>query len=612
MSLTRTPRRARQDRGLVGDLRVTFHLVMAGVVAVIVAMSVLAGVLLFELHPDLRHDTEVTRSMRVAHDGMVAQESGYSGWLATGDADYLLLAEQGHATVEATSNELADLLGREPSIDRAILDLRLAQQAWIDQWVARVRALPSPPSDEAVRQRLLDDGAALFLRYRDVHLRAIDVAVGERDAALELERRALVTGFAAALALAGLVALLARRSSRRLAAAVAGPIDELLDGMERLAAGHAPGVSGIDGPSELRALGQGLENASMRLHQDRAALLLAQDRTERSAMILRSILDVAREIAGSLNVRYVAETLAEAANRIAGVNRVVVWLSDGSALIALHDSSRHRGAAPQLAPITIGDGGVGLAARDARPALVSGDHPGWAFPLVVGGRVVGVLELTDAASDDIEELIEPLETLAIHGGAALEAARLHHQSQELAQVDALTQLLNRRRLDADLQVELERSKRYGRPLAFVMLDIDHFKQLNDNYGHLHGDEVLRMVAESLVEMVRGSDTVYRYGGEEFAVLVREGGEEDAALLAERLRVGLERVFAGSQGFAKVTASFGVAAVPLEGCAAEALVGTADRALYAAKRGGRNRVEVGRIGTATDADATVPMVGATAP
>ncbi|GGI08777.1 diguanylate cyclase [Egicoccus halophilus] len=594
MSLSRPSRPPRPARGLVADLRRSFRGVLAAVVALLLVLAVLSTVVLAFLHPDVRQDTVVTRTMREAHEGMVDMESGLSGWIATGEDEYLAVADHGRATVDRAAGGFADLLGNDAALDRSILDLRLAQEAWLQQWAQQARALDRTGLGTVERSRLLQEGSVLFARYRVTHQTAIDQAAARRDVALHAERSALSAGLGGALLLVVVVALIARHASRRLAGAVARPITDLLAGMDRLAAGHAPEVHDLDGPAELQALARGLEDASEQLRRDRAALLREQQHTERAATVLRSILDVAREIAGSLNVRYVAETLAEAAKRIADVQRAVVWISDGSSLVAIHDSSRPRGTTPDLPPVGVGDGGVGLAARDARPAVVVGDHPGWAFPLIVGGRVVGVLELTDAPTDLVEDLIEPLETLAIHGAAALEAARLHHQSQELAQVDALTQLFNRRRLDGDLQVELERSKRYGRPLGFLLLDVDHFKQLNDTYGHLHGDEVLRMIGETLAGMVRSSDTVYRYGGEEFAVLVREGTVDDAQQLAERLRAALERVFAGSQGFAKVTASFGVTSVPALGCSADELVGAADRALYAAKRNGRNRVEVDEV------------------
>jgi diguanylate cyclase (GGDEF)-like protein len=131
-----------------------------------------------------------------------------------------------------------------------------------------------------------------------------------------------------------------------------------------------------------------------------------------------------------------------------------------------------------------------------------------------------------------------LQVLLSTAAAALESAHLHSAAKELADVDALTRLPNRRRLDADLEAEWDRCRRYGRPLSMIMLDLDHFKALNDEHGHVHGDEVLRATSVALSEVMRTSDTAYRYGGEEFAILLRETGLEDARAVAERLRVAI--------------------------------------------------------------------------
>jgi diguanylate cyclase (GGDEF)-like protein len=213
---------------------------------------------------------------------------------------------------------------------------------------------------------------------------------------------------------------------------------------------------------------------------------------------------------------------------------------------------------------------------------------GVAVPMVVGARVIGVLKSRcDPPADVSAMTIEVLETLASQAATAVEAARLHERTEQLSQTDALTRLFNRRRLDADLEAECYRANRYGRPLSFVMLDVDHFKRFNDRFGHQRGDEALEMVAKVVAETVRESDTAYRFGGEELAVLCRETELAGAGELAERLRGALERRLK-AEG---VTASFGVAAVSPVIASPGELVQAADAALYEAKDAGRNRVVV---------------------
>jgi diguanylate cyclase (GGDEF)-like protein len=166
---------------------------------------------------------------------------------------------------------------------------------------------------------------------------------------------------------------------------------------------------------------------------------------------------------------------------------------------------------------------------------------------------------------------------------------LHLELERRSQIDALTRLPNRYRFDDDMAAECARSLRYGRPLAFVMMDVDHFKVFNDLYGHQRGDEVLQEIGTLLSHELRDGDTAYRYGGEEFGILLRESDAAGGLEAAGRVRARIEASFA-KRGWAEpVTASFGVACFGGTLSTSEQLIGAADRALYQAKRSGRNRV-----------------------
>jgi diguanylate cyclase (GGDEF)-like protein len=182
-----------------------------------------------------------------------------------------------------------------------------------------------------------------------------------------------------------------------------------------------------------------------------------------------------------------------------------------------------------------------------------------------------------------------LHSLAGQAATAIEAARFHQSADELSHTDALTHLPNRRRLELDLDMEIARSLRYNRPIACIMLDVDHFKKVNDIHGHQAGDEILSEFGAAFSSSLRDTDTAYRYGGEEFCVLLRETDAEAAVVVAERLRVEIANRFAGNGGSAMVTASLGVAAIPRDAVDAKTLIAAADRALYAAKAAGRNCV-----------------------
>jgi diguanylate cyclase (GGDEF)-like protein len=159
--------------------------------------------------------------------------------------------------------------------------------------------------------------------------------------------------------------------------------------------------------------------------------------------------------------------------------------------------------------------------------------------------------------------------------------------EEQAFTDHLTGLANRRRFERQLEREVARTLRHGRPFCLLLLDIDRFKQVNDNYGHEAGDEAIKYLARTLQEGTRGIDLAARIGGEEFAVILTETGLEGAMEVAERLRIAINEAKIPLVG--QIAASFGVAECPSSAQTSRELMVAADTALYEAKRKGRDRV-----------------------
>ena len=163
---------------------------------------------------------------------------------------------------------------------------------------------------------------------------------------------------------------------------------------------------------------------------------------------------------------------------------------------------------------------------------------------------------------------------------------------ELATVDVLTGLLNRGAFDREFAREFERARRYRRPLTLLLLDIDHFKRINDGFGHPVGDRVLAQIGRIIRANVRTCDLAGRYGGEEMAVLLTETGPSGAGIAAERIRAAVANMgFATSGSPIPVTVSIGIGTVWPECKSVDSLVSVTDEALYAAKAAGRDRVEV---------------------
>lgn len=193
----------------------------------------------------------------------------------------------------------------------------------------------------------------------------------------------------------------------------------------------------------------------------------------------------------------------------------------------------------------------------------------------------------------LRQLNEELRTLneALEAKVAERTQELEAKNRELARLavtDGLTGLINRIKLDAELAAELLRVERYNTPLSVVLLDIDHFKHINDTHGHQAGDRVLVTLAEILLNSVRETDKLGRWGGEEFLLICPDTDLAAAQLLAERQRAAIETH--EFSGISTCSASFGVAQYR-HGDTATTLLGRADAALYRAKEGGRNRIEI---------------------
>ncbi len=219
--------------------------------------------------------------------------------------------------------------------------------------------------------------------------------------------------------------------------------------------------------------------------------------------------------------------------------------------------------------------------------LALGRRAAVCLPLQVRERVRGVMWVHYNEPRRVaEEDLHLLASFANQAAIAIENARLFAETRRLANTDALTGLHNHRYFYHLLDAEVKRARRYGRSLSLIMLDIDHFKQFNDRYGHLAGDEALRSLALILRKNSRRVDTVARYGGEEFAIILPETDLPQAGVQAERLRTA-----AAEQQWPEgsLTISLGAAALSSAMNRVEDLVRDADRALYQAKAAGRNKV-----------------------
>jgi diguanylate cyclase (GGDEF)-like protein len=320
--------------------------------------------------------------------------------------------------------------------------------------------------------------------------------------------------------------------------------------------------------------------------RDRAALLLAMASAVNSSLALEEVLNVALTHAGRImgavaGAMYLVQPGKTDMKREGEYN--LAHRARGA--IRKIDEEPMRTAIAAMRPLV-----VKLDER-AAPGIEGGGHPQHALviPVQRSGQLMGAMELyLNAWRELTEDQADLLNGVASQAAIAIRHAQLFQAQEENALTDELTKLPNRRALAQRFLQEMQRARRHHKAIAFMMIDLDHFKQVNDTYGHLNGDAVLAELASILEHGARESDVCARYGGEEFGLILHETTEAGARTLAERIRAKVAA--ATFPGGLKLTISIGVAATD-EPALFTTLMERADQALYAAKQGGRNQVRV---------------------
>jgi diguanylate cyclase (GGDEF)-like protein len=378
-------------------------------------------------------------------------------------------------------------------------------------------------------------------------------------------------------------------------------------------------------------------DALFTLEYQEAGLFPTAQALEEAAAQLRALLDMQREAARASAARerfstifslmrrfpqkfepdeFAAE-IAETAREFTGMSGAALarWDQDAGHLLALAGDD---GGAPLGSAFGELDSELAFAARNATtlirqrergergtlPVLVPGER--WhaeprtivIIPLQsVASGVVGVLALWNTEPVRIDpEQVEIIELLAPYAAMKLHQIQVYGPLQRFAERDALTELYNRRFFDERIRREEAHFLRYRRPTALIILDVDHFKAINDTFGHEAGDVVLKAMGGLLQAAVRGSDLAARFGGEEFVVLLPETALAGAVEIAERLRRQVETMVVEWRNTPiEVRVSIGVASCPECAPGPEALLAAADAALYVSKNSGRNRVTAAPYG-----------------
>ncbi len=311
---------------------------------------------------------------------------------------------------------------------------------------------------------------------------------------------------------------------------------------------------------------------------------------ERRYIESRELIDIFADINHALGMNSVLNAVARGLSRFFAGDAVAIWLyqPEGNLVLAVEVGGnfprQFTGREEWVQAVVTGSGRLG-------PVLIAGGVAALTTPLLdAKNELIGIVVMNSAKRTGYTFAeIGFFHAVVAHAPLAIQNGISYDQRDALSRLDSLTGLQNRREFDRLMAIETERARRYQQPVSLLMIDIDHFKRVNDSRGHPAGDWALQQIGILIQQMrIRSSDCAFRLGGEEFAILLTQTDKQGAMTVAERLRelTVLHQLFSDGTG---VTISIGVANYPADVTEPAQLLNRADKALYEAKQSGRNRV-----------------------
>lgn len=479
------------------------------------------------------------------------------------------------------------VLLREVSAPSARAEFEMARQAWSDEMRPALMAIRQPGQPATA----VGAAARRYVSLAPRQAQRFDNIVSAIEAGIRTDARFLAVFQSLLLAVSLMLGVAGLYMARRF---VTLPMRRLIDAAEAIAAGAYQQRVPVSSRDEIGQLGATFNKMTN-------AIAVKTDR-------ISALNQVAVVVASSLSKQDALDRIMRRGKRLVRADAVSIglydhnaerfdeWVAQGLSDGFVKELERNPGD-PMVRcfnsnTYVVGNDYAATGCPLSQRERDEGIQGYICLPLISHSRRLGVINLYLTRRDIfLPDETELLITFGHLAAGAIENARLFASMTELAARDVLTGLYNRRMLGQRLVVETQRASRYNKPYSVLMLDIDHFKSINDTHGHPAGDAVLRGMADILQEVVRDIDTVARYGGEEFIIILPETAGPDATRLADRLRrqVAETPLILPAGEAIHITVSIGVASYPHCADTAQQIIECADEAMYAAKQGGKNRV-----------------------
>ena len=517
---------------------------------------------------------------------------GVRGYVFTRDHAFLAPYEEAVAQIPAELANLRELESDSPSQSAEVDAIQRGLNRWQTEWAnPTITSVNRGSLTES--SQLVTEGERRLASVRTLMLTLLEEDRAENYAALRETEQQMRRMLGLALGVALMVALAVAMVTREVAGLLEQPVRQLIEASERVSRGDFQPSLPPPADNEFGILSRSFSHMTNALRQEREELA-ALNRFSEAVPQCTSEVEVYDHILHSLKERFRPTQVM-----IFKLNPAENVLEAAATLVPLPEEVRDWPVIPEPHNCKAVRMGRRFRVNDVKaepllcPAKFVPPSEGsyYCGPLIAGGLIIGAVRVEGSKDFWTPERESLLESYLSGAATALSNLRLLESTKQQANVDELTGLYNRRFVEEYARKLIAMARRQGHPLGIIMMDLDHFKEINDVYGHEVGDRVLRQFAKTVTRALREANVAARYGGEEFLVVLPETLPKGCLLVAERIRKAVERMVVPSgtdKPLPQLTVSLGIAVYPEHGQGLEELLQASDKALYESKRAGRNR------------------------